>query len=209
MLQSALGYVVRIGRFGAYYMHQIENEKELIARCQQGETELFGPLYDRYVRVIYGFIYYKTFHKETAEDLTSETFFKALTHIQTVDPSRSFQSWLYKIAQNSVIDHFRRERYMENIDDIWDVADGANVETDASVALEIRALRKELHNLSRRERDIVIMRVWQELSYREIAEILGKSEASCKMSYSRVVSKLKQTVPVALGIPSLDNNGTN
>jgi RNA polymerase sigma-70 factor (ECF subfamily) len=159
--------------------------------------------------VIYGFIYYKTFHKETAEDLTSETFFKALTHIQTVDPSRSFQSWLYKIAQNSVIDHFRRERYMENIDDIWDVADGANVETDASVALEIRALRKELHNLSRRERDIVIMRVWQELSYREIAEILGKSEASCKMSYSRVVSKLKQTVPVALGIPSLDNNGTN
>lgn len=179
-------------------MRQLDNEKELIAQCQKGKTVFFGALYDRYVRIIYSFIYYKTFNKETAEDLTSETFFKALSHIHTVDPNRSFQSWLYKIAQNSVIDHFRRERKTENVDDIWDIADNTNLEVDANVALQISALRLELGHLTRLQRDIVIMRVWQELSYREIAEIVGKSEASCKMNYSRAVKHLKKVVPIAI-----------
>ncbi len=180
-------------------MRQLENEKELLARCQQGDTSPFGALYDRYVRVIYSFIYYKTFNKETAEDLTSETFFKALSHIKTVDVKRSFQSWLYKIAQNSVIDHFRRERRTEGIDDIWDVADGTNLEVDAHAALQISSLREELSNLSHLQRDIVIMRVWQELPYQEIAEIVGKSEASCKMAYFRALKHLKKAA-VTIGI---------
>ncbi len=180
-------------------MRQLDNEKDLIARCQNGETAFFGALYDRYVRIIYSFIYYKTFQKEVAEDLTSETFFKALSYIHTVDPHRSFQSWLYKIAQNCVIDHFRRERKTEHVDDVWDIADDTNLEIDANVSLQIGALRQELSQLSRVQRDIIIMRVWQELPYREIAEIVGKSEASCKMNYSRAVKHLKKVVPITVG----------
>ncbi len=200
MLQTAHKTVVFVGRFGLKTMRQLDNEKEIIAHCQNGETAFFGALYDRYVRTIYSFIYYKTFHKETAEDLTSETFFKALNHIKAVDPNRSFQSWLYKIAQNCVIDHFRRERKTENVDDVWDIADNTNLEIDANVSLQISALRKELGQLSHLQRDIIIMRVWQELSYREIAEIVGKSEASCKMNYSRAVKHLKKVVPITIGI---------
>lgn len=148
-------------------------------------------LYDRHVRTVYNFIYYKTHHKETAEDLTSETFFKALRSMSSVDSKRSFISWLYKIAQNSVIDHYRAKRPTQNIDDVWDMADEDDAVALLDTTLHAAKVKAELGKLPSAERDIIFMRVWQELSYKEIAEIVGKSEASLKMAFSRTIKKLR------------------
>jgi RNA polymerase sigma-70 factor (ECF subfamily) len=174
------------------------NEKDLIKQCQAGNTEAFGALYDHYIRQIYNFIYYKTFHKETAEDLTSESFFKALRNIQSFDLSKSFISWLYKIAQNTVLDHFRARRSHQDIEDFWDIADSTDIELEVETGIAVESLKKELQALSSLERDIIIMRVWQDVSYKDIAEIVGKSEASCKMTYSRALTKLRTTLPLLL-----------
>src|SRR5438105_4386641 len=99
------------------------NEREYINQAQGGKTQAFGHIYDRHVRTIYTFIYYKVFSKEVAEDLTSQTFFKALKNIGSVDPHRPILSWLYKIAHNSVLDHYRQSRPLEDIDDYWDIQD--------------------------------------------------------------------------------------
>lgn len=177
----------------------LENEQELIRQSKNGDSAAFGHLYDHYIRSIYNFIYYKTHHKETAEDLTSQTFFKALKNIQSVDPNKSFKSWLYKIAQNTVIDHYRSHREHQDIDDEWDIADeDVDIVADLDTSRQVERLKKYLHKLSSSERDIIMMRVWQELSYKEIAEILGKSEGSCKMAYSRSLEKLRTIMPIAL-----------
>jgi RNA polymerase sigma-70 factor, ECF subfamily len=174
------------------------NEKELIENSQRGDSQAFGQLYDRHVRTIYDFIYYKTRHKETAEDLTSQTFFKALKNVQTIDPNRPVLSWLYKIAHNSVLDHYRTTRHQDDIDDCYDLSDGTDVIGELDNAVEVKKVKDYLHKLTPTERDIVIMRVWQELSYKEIADNIGKSEANCKMIYSRTLKKLRGLVPLAL-----------
>lgn len=170
------------------------NEKELIERSQQGDSEAFGLIYDRHVRTIYDFIYYKTRHKETAEDLASQTFFKALKNISSVDSDRAILSWLYKIAHNSVLDHYRTTRHQDDIDDCYDLSDDTDTISDLDDAEDVKRVKQYLHTLTPLERDIVIMRVWQELSYKEISEMVGKTEANCKMIFSRTLKKLRNTI---------------
>lgn len=164
----------------------------------RGESERFGELYDRYIRRIYTFIYYKTLHKETAEDLTSDTFIKALKNISSFDVERSFSSWLYKIAQNTVIDYYRTRKQTVDINDIWDLAADGDIEHDADVRLGLERVKEYLGRLPTLQRDIVIMRVWQNMSYREIAEVVGKSEESLRVTFSRAVAGLRKMAPVAL-----------
>lgn len=171
------------------------NEEDLIRAAQSGNNEAFGYLYDRHIRVIYDFVYYRTRHKETAEDLTSQTFFKALRSIQSVDPSKPFISWLYKIAHNTVLDHYRTRKFTEDIDEVFDLSDGTDVVQSLDTVRETEKVQKYLASLSPVERDVVILRVWQEMPYKEIAAMIGKTEASCKMIYSRSIKKLRELLP--------------
>jgi len=180
---------------------------DLIARCRAGDSAAFGELYDLHVGKIYDFIYYKTHHRQTAEDLTSEAFLKALKGLNGFDPGRgSFSAWLYRIARNAVIDHYRARREHLNADDAWDLAAGSDAEADIDALMKMEKVREYLRRLKPGQRDVVIMRVWQEMSYREIADVIGKSEANCKMIFSRAVRELRQTMPLALLIAFMINN---
>jgi RNA polymerase sigma-70 factor (ECF subfamily) len=171
------------------------DEKAAIEACIRGDTARFAELYDAYIRSIYNFIYYKTHHKETAEDLTADTFFKALKNIQQFDTERSFRSWLYTIAHNTVRDHYRSSRPTSDIDDVWDMPAEENVIRDTETKLALKEVQKHMGKLSAMQRDVLILRLWQELSHREIAEIIGKSEANSKMIFSRAIAQLKASVP--------------
>lgn len=171
----------------------------LIQACQNGQTHQFGTLYDRYIRRVYDFIYYKTMHKETAEDLTSQTFMKALKQIRQYDTGKGvFSAWLYRIARNTVFDHYRAQRPTLDIDDVWDLSSGDDVERDAHVSLQLSEVQEYIAQLKPEQRDIVIMRVWSGLSYQEIADVLGKTEGACKMIFSRTMKELRQAMPLAL-----------
>lgn len=160
--------------------------------------EDFTPLYDLYVKKIYDFIYYKTYHCETAEDLASLAFVKALENINSYDLAKgSFSSWLYRIAQNTVIDYWRTKKNEANIEDVWDLAETEDIDTDLDNRQQLAEIRKYLKKIKPKQRKIVMLRLWQQMSYREIAEIAGLSEANCKMTYSRVMRTLKAEMPVA------------
>jgi len=171
---------------------------EIVKSFQAGNKEDFVKLYDKYLKQIYSFIYYKTSHKETAEDLTSQTFFKALRYLDAFNfiKNSSFSAWLFTIARNSVTDHYRSSRLFKNIDDIWDLASSEDIVQNFAIKEESAQLLKYLKELDYKQREIVILRVFQDLSYREIAEITGRSESACKMDFSRALKKLKEKIPL-------------
>ena len=181
-----------------------KQELLLIKKCQQGELENFSELYDNYVRRIYDFIYFKTYHNETAEDLTSQVFIKALEKIATYKEAKgSFNSWLYKIAGNTVIDHYRTNKKESNIEDIFDLAEDNDLVLDLDVKANLFQVKSYLKKLKPQQRNILIMRLWQNIPYSEIASSLNISEAACKMAYSRTIRQLRLDMPLAVFISLL------
>jgi RNA polymerase sigma-70 factor, ECF subfamily len=160
-------------------------------------TKEFSEIYDSHADKIYRFIYYKTLQRELAEDLTSNTFLNALEHIDQYDARRgSITVWLYKIARNLVIDHYRKKRNTVDIDDVWDLASGEDVEKGVLATMQIAELKTALGKLPAEQRDIVILRIWEDLPYKEIAEIVDKTESACKMMFSRVIARLRNELAV-------------
>lgn len=186
------------------------SECQIIEKCQKGDLADFGLLYDSYIKKIYNYIYWRVSDKDTAEDLTSQTFFKALEKINTYRSDRgSFSSWLYRIARNNVIDHYRQNRPTSDIEQAWGINGGDDIENSLSDRQELERVEQYLELLSPEQKDIVMMRLWDELSYKEIAEIMGKSEASCKMMFSRVTSRMRQDLTVIMILALIAGNFTN
>ncbi len=174
-------------------------EIELIARIQKGELELFAEIYELFAQKIYAFIFYKTFHRETAEDITSQTFTRALEKIRSFDSRKgSFNSWIYAIARNSVIDFYRTKKDSKNIDDVFDLASETDISVEFDSQAEFTEIRAALRKISPRQREIILLRIWEGLKFREIAEVLGKSEAAVKMDFARGLKSLKKEIVVML-----------
>lgn len=172
----------------------LKNEAQLIAAWKGGDAEAFAGLYDLYGRRIYDYLFYRTHHKETAEDLASACFLKALEAADRFDPDRgSFGAWIYRIARNALIDHVRGLKPSADIEDVWDLlASGEDVARDAEAREKLRAVEARLMELPSAQREVVILRLWDGLSYAEIAEITGKSEAASKMAFSRGLAAIRK-----------------
>jgi RNA polymerase sigma-70 factor, ECF subfamily len=185
------------------------DEAALIAAIHAGDKQAFGALYEAYVKPIYNFIYYKTHHKETAEDLVSQTFMKAYNHFASYEPAKgTFSAWLYRIARNLVVDYYRSKKLATiDIEDAWDLSSDENIAEDTHNKLLFAEVKKYFKELTAEQRDILTMRLWQEMSYQEIAEVLGKSEGSCKMAFSRAIQKLRERMPIAMFIALLMSRG--
>jgi len=169
------------------------DEQLLIERCQNGNLKYFSEIYDLYVKKIYEFIYFKTHHKQITEDLTSQTFLKSLENIQKYNSEKGkFSSWLYAIARNAVIDHYRTQKHDLNIDDAWDISSDDDIILDTENKEKLKRLKLRLKKLTSDQRDVMILRVWNDMSYKEISEIIGKSEANCKMIFSRATEKIRK-----------------
>ncbi len=174
---------------------QLEEIKAIKA-CQNGQLESFTLLYDAYIRKIYDFVYFKTYHKETAEDLTSLIFLKAFEKIKNFDVQKgSFSAWLYAIANNTIIDYYRGKKNEANIDDIWDLSAEDDISLDLENKNQLEKIRAYIRKLPAKQRNIIILRLWQNLSYKEIAQITSFTETNCKMIFSRAIRQLRQEMP--------------
>lgn len=173
------------------------SDVEIIKQCQEGNKEKFGELYERYVEKIYQFLYYRTFSRETAEDLVSQTFFKALRNLEKFQ-GENFSAWLYRIARNNLIDHYRTDKHNLSLETIWDLKEEKDWEIALDNKQKLEEVKKLLQKFSPEQQEIILLRVWDDLPYKEIAKILEKSEASCKMMFSRAIKELKGQMPVLI-----------
>ncbi len=171
----------------------------LAVDAARGDEAAFTELYERYVRRIYDFVYYKTHHKQTAEDIVSQTFLQALQKLRTFDSSKgNFSQWIYRIARNLVIDHYRSFHAASSIEDAWDLSSDSDVVADADTALKIQAVRAVLGTLSPDQREVVLLRLWHGYPFAEIAEIIGKTEGASKMSFTRAMNTVRKDILLAV-----------
>lgn len=170
----------------------MENEAEIVKRAQAGDSQAFGELYDHYLGQIYRFVYYKVFSKETAEDLVSDTFMKAFGRLSSYKENRGqFSTWLYQIARNTVIDYYRTQKSHISIDDTFDIPFNERTPEQIDVLASLNKVEEYLKKLPARQREIIMMRVWEGQSFKEIASNIGGSESSIKMAFSRSIRQLR------------------
>ncbi|MBP9023893.1 MAG: sigma-70 family RNA polymerase sigma factor, partial [Spirochaetes bacterium] len=135
--------------------------------------------------------------RESAEDITSQTFMRALEKADTYDKSRaSVSTWLFKIASNLIIDHFRANRKSSSLEVIEELAAKDDLENEVSEKEILSQVMALLKKLPEKKREIIILRIWQNMSYKEIAEISGASEASCKMIFYRTIDEIREKIPL-------------
>ncbi len=173
----------------------------LSLRARKGDREAFGLLYDRHVQEVYRFLLRKTLRKEEAQDLTSITFTKALDRITSFSPQRdtSFRSWLFTIAHRSFLDRVRNRHHTDtSLDAINEPQSPHSPAHSTDQALLRAEIDRALAHLTDVQRETIVLRVWHECSFAEIAEILGKSEASVKMHMKRGLVALKDVLPTHL-----------
>ena len=169
------------------------SDNQLVDLCQKGELDVFSILYERYIDAIYRFVYMKVFEVPLAEDITSDIFFKILKKIDSyeIDWKASFKTWIYTIAQNTVIDFFRTKKESHNLEEI---IDSAFVQDDFWQDIDNKdRLQKVLAFLDTqtpKTKEIVIMRFWDDLSFKEISQITWESVDNCKKIVSRTLKKM-------------------
>lgn len=173
--------------------------RDLVLRARAGETDAFGALYDHYSELVYRFIYYRVGAHALAEDLTSETFLRALRRMSVFSwQGKDFGAWLVTIARNLVLDHFKSGRYRlevcvaEHIDaDHWE----EGPERAVLDSFTRRTLFAAVRGLGAEQRQCVMLRFVHGLSVAETATVMGKNSGAVKALQYRAVRSLARVVP--------------
>jgi RNA polymerase sigma-70 factor (ECF subfamily) len=173
--------------------------KALVLRARDGESEAFGTLYDHYFGFVYRYVYGRVGIHALAEDLTSDTFLRALRRIGDFNwQGRDFGAWLVTIARNLVADHFKSSRHRLEIGtaELPDIE--GHEQSPERVMLDQmtrRALLAAIRRLGKEQRECVVLRFLYGLSVAETAEIMRKKSGAVKALQYRAMRSLARTVP--------------
>jgi RNA polymerase sigma-70 factor, ECF subfamily len=171
----------------------------LVDLARTGDCEAFGMLYDHYNSTVYRFLYYRVGAHTLAEDLTSETFFRALRSMAGFKwQGRDFGAWLITIARNLVADHYKagRTRLETTTDDLSDHDTATpGPEEDVLASLTNETLLRALRDLAPEQQECLVLRFLQGMSIAETARILERSEGAVKQLQLRAVRNLGKLLP--------------
>lgn len=171
----------------------------LVDLARRGDAEAFGLLYDHYNGTVYRFLYYRVGSHALAEDLTSETFFRALRSMSGFKwQGRDFGAWLVTIARNLVADHFKagRTRLETATDDLSDHDTSTpGPEDDVLAGLTNEALLCGLRQLAAEQQECLVLRFLQGMTIAETAQALQRSEGAVKQLQLRAVRNLAKLLP--------------
>ena len=166
-----------------------------LARRAGSDPEAFGELYERHVRKIYNYIYYRTGNYHDAEDLTAKVFQRALRHVAKFeDKGVPFTAWLYRIAHNLVANWHRdrSRRPVVPLDQHAAVSESADYpESEAVAHEETELLLTIVRQLPSNRQQLLILKFVERMSNAEIGEVMGRSEGAVKSLYHRTLNALR------------------
>ncbi len=173
----------------------------LVHRAQAGDADAFGELYDRYVDLVYRYIYYRVGSTQLAEDLTSETFLRALRRITSFTwQGRDVGAWFVTIARNLVADHYKSGRFRLELttDDVTESGVTPLQDGPEGVVLEAmqnKVLLEAVKQLNAEQQECIVLRFLQGLSVAETAAVMGKNDGAIKALQYRAIRSLGRLLP--------------
>jgi RNA polymerase sigma-70 factor (ECF subfamily) len=171
-----------------------ERVSALVDLAQRGDAEAFGLLYERYVDVVYRYVYVRVGSAHVAEDLTSETFLRALRRMDSFSwQGRDIAAWFITIARNLITDNAKSARFRLEVTtaDMLDADEHVDApESEVLQRLRDTRLLEAVKNLKPEQAECVVLRFLQGLSLAETAKVLGKSEGAVKQLQLRAVRAL-------------------
>jgi RNA polymerase sigma-70 factor (TIGR02952 family) len=174
----------------------------MVRRAQEGDAEAFGELYDHYVTLVHRYAYHRVGDRATAEDVTSETFVRALRRIDSLSfQGRDVGAWLVTIARNIIRDQVKSSRYRLEVTtaDMRDADRATEGPEDAVVAhLTNKQLLECVQQLGSEQQECIVLRFLHGLSVSETAEIMGKKDGAIKALQHRAVRRLANLLPDGL-----------
>lgn len=172
-------------------------EEILINKAKNSDHTAFRALYDLYVTQIYRFVFLKVGQKQDAEDITQHVFVSAWENISSYEHRGfPFSSWLYRIASNATVDHFRTHRHTVDIETIPEeyLGDDGGEESTIDTALGIETIKEKLKQLEPDQQNVLIMKFVEDKSNKEIAETLQKTEGAIRVIQHRALKQLKTLI---------------
>lgn len=168
----------------------------LVQLAQQGDAEAFGMLYERYVDTVYRYVFLRVGSKQAAEDLTSETFVRALRRIDSFTwQGRDIVAWFITIARNLITDNAKSARFRLEVTtaDMFDADERVDApDTEVLDRMRDTRLVEAVRTLRSEQSECVVLRFFHGLSLAECAEVLGKSEGAIKQLQLRAIRALRK-----------------
>jgi RNA polymerase sigma-70 factor (ECF subfamily) len=169
----------------------------LLTRIRANDPDALAELYDRFAPVLYAYIYRRVGEQRLAEDLTGDVFVNALAALRRGQfASESLMAWLYRLAHNRVMDHYRRER--QTLVPLAAELPAADDVPEAARQRRLRAwLREALRRLTGDQQQVLALRFGQGMSAAETARALGKTEESIRALQHRALHALRRLMEEA------------
>ncbi|MCE3199814.1 RNA polymerase sigma factor [Paenibacillus sonchi] len=180
----------------------MEAIEETIRRIQSGEIYLFANIVNEYQQRIYIYCLRLLRNEDEAEDAVQDIMLKVFEKIKSYHPKVTFTSWMYKVAYNHCLNLLRKRRIRQQFN--WLFRQEVTAESaEQSVVKKMvsEPVADALSMLTTEERNLLILRVFEEKTFEEIGEILGKSMDAVTKKYGRVRQKMKNTMEIRGGEP--------
>ena len=174
--------------------------EDLVKRAQKGDNGAFAGLYEAFHAKIYRYVYFKVSDRVEAEDLTEEVFLRMLESINSFKwQGYPFSSWLFRIAHNRIIDHYRKKgrRRTVELDDAGSVVGASTDDMDRNleVRLSIEQVDVAMRGLTQLQKEVITLRFAGGLSIAETADAMGKKDNAVKALQHAAIKKLRTILP--------------
>jgi len=165
----------------------------LLGRAIQGDAEAFGDIYEQHLEEILRYVFYRVANRFEAEDLTETVFLKAWEALPRFESSRvNLRAWLYRIAHNVVVDHYRTRKATAALSDVSLRDDHPLPEQRVQTREQNQQLALAIQSLNANLQNVIICRFINGLSHSETAQIMGLREGHVRVLQHRALKKLRQ-----------------
>jgi RNA polymerase sigma-70 factor (ECF subfamily) len=205
--EAEAGLGARAGRTGSGPAHGTATQaspehlariEALVQLAQAGDAEAFGQIYESYVDVVYRYVYVRCGSHHLAEDLTAETFVRALRRLDSFTwTGKDIAAWFVTIARNLVVDHVKSSRYRMEVTtgELLDADERADApETEVLERMRDRRLLEAVKGLKAEQQECIVLRFLQGMSLAETAAVLGRNENAVKQLQLRAVRSLHRAL---------------
>ena len=174
------------------------SERKLIHYSQQGDRDAFACLYNTYLDRIHRYVYFRVFDRELAEDITALVFLRVWEHLDSFQCGKTpFAGWLYHIARNAVIDHYRTRKAVFSLEEVAPQKLSYSDEVEYKLDLKIHSqeLREALKELTDTQQEVLILRFIFGWTTLEIARRLDKRQGAIRAVQMRGLRRLANILP--------------